>query len=430
MNDLNLNEYAEFLLRKSLVDEKHARYYVYWTRKFLSGETLNPQSSLQERVQEFLETMRQNGSEDWQVRQAETAVRIYFTNFRQNTDWLKAMPGVNVTENGETNVQAALEAMRSVMRTKHYAYRTEETYLDWSRRYFKYVETTDGTQGHVRVTPESVKCFLTYLATKQEVGAVTQNQALCAVLLLFRDVLRMDIGDLTHAVRARRGIRLPVVLTVDETRRVLQRMTGTSRLMAEVLYGGGLRVTECCRLRVKDVDFDDGLIFVRAGKGDKDRATLLAESVYPGLRDHLLRVKALHDKELAAGMGEVWLPDALARKYPNAPKEWGWQYVFPSASLSTDPRSGKVRRHHVSDSFIQKAVRDAVQRAEIPKPVSVHTLRHSFATHLLLAGVDIRQIQDYLGHANVETTMIYTHVVKGLRAPARSPLDMLKDEGK
>jgi integron integrase len=195
--------------------------------------------------------------------------------------------------------------------------------------------------------------------------------------------------------------------------------------MAKTLYGGGLRVMECCRLRVKDLDFDNSLIFVRARKGDKDRSTLMAESVKTDLRAHLKRVQELHSKDLAAGAGEVWLPGALAIKYPKAPREWGWQYVFPSKQLSVDPRSGKVRRHHVSDMVLQMAVRKAVQAAQIVKPASIHTLRHSFATHLLLNGVDIRQIQEYLGHQNVENTMIYTHVVKDLRHPVTSPLDLL-----
>jgi integron integrase len=217
------------------------------------------------------------------------------------------------------------------------------------------------------------------------------------------------------------------VLSRDEVKALLSRMQGTAQLMAGVIYGGGLRVTECCRLRVKDVDFGGSLLYVRAGKGNKDRTTLLPESLKATLAAHLERVRALHQKDLAEGHGEAALPDALDRKYPNAGKEWCWQFVFPSRTLSVDPRCGKIRRHHVSDTALQKAVHDAVRSAQIAKPASVHTLRHSFATHLLLHGVDIRQIQDYLGHANVETTMIYTHVVKDLRHPATSPLDLLRD---
>lgn len=283
-----------------------------------------------------------------------------------------------------------------------------------------------GGAGRVVVDGQGVKSFLTFLATRRKVSAGTQNQAFSALLFLCREVLRMEAPDLETGVRAKGKSRLPVVLTVEETGRLLGKMSGTGRLMAEVLYGGGLRVMECCRLRVKDVDFDNDLIFVREGKGGKDRSTLLATAVKERLRGHLARVKELHQQDLAAGAGEARLPDALERKYPNAGREWGWQFIFPSKQLSVDPRGGKVRRHHVSDNGLQSAVKDGVAKAGIEKPVSVHTLRHSFATHLLLAGVDLRQIQEYLGHASVETTMIYTHVVRDLRTPARSPLDMLR----
>ena len=270
-----------------------------------------------------------------------------------------------------------------------------------------------------------MKSFLTYLATRRGVSAGTQNQAFSALLFLCREVLRLGDVDLETGVRAKAKKRLPVVLTETETARLLGALTGTALLMAEVLYGGGLRVMECCRLRVKDVDFANDLIFVRDGKGGKDRATLLAQTVKKRLGEHLQRVKEWHEKDLAAGAGEARLPDALQRKYPQAGRDWGWQFVFPSRQLSVDPRGGMVRRHHVSDVVLQKAVKEAVRKAGIDKPVSVHTLRHSFATHLLLRGVDLRQIQDYLGHASVETTMIYTHVVRDLRAPAQSPLDMI-----
>ena len=276
------------------------------------------------------------------------------------------------------------------------------------------------------ITCDCIKDFLAYLATRRNVAASTQNQAFGALLFLCREILHLEIGDLDHAVRAKRGSKLPVVLTVVEVQKVLESMEGTARLMAEIIYGGGLRVMECCRLRVKDLDFDNNLVFVREGKGDKDRSTLMAESVKEPLRKHLERVKELHEEDLAAGAGDVWLPHALAIKYPKAGTAWGWQYVFPSAKLSPDPRGGKIRRYHASDGFLQTAVRTAVQEAGIVKPASVHTLRHSFATHLLLQGVDIRQIQEYLGHAHVETTMIYTHVVKDMRAPAISPLDAMR----
>ena len=260
---------------------------------------------------------------------------------------------------------------------------------------------------------------------RQGVSASTQNQALGAILFLCREVLGIESAHLALATRAKRGSRLPVVLSVPETASLLGALRGTTWLMAALIYGGGLRVSECCELRVKDIDFDQGLLFVRGGKGNKDRPTLLAEAGRTELRAQLQRAAAIHESDRRSGLAGVWLPDALERKYPNAGRELGWFWVFPSQTLSTDPRAGVVRRHHISDSVVQKAVKAASRATKIHKAVSVHTLRHCFATHLLLNGVDIRQIQEYLGHAN-ETTMIYTHVVRELRSPPRSPLDILQ----
>jgi len=240
-------------------------------------------------------------------------------------------------------------------------------------------------------------------------------------------VLGLSPEGLSLLPRAKRGQRLPVVLSIPETAALLAAIRGLPQVMAGVIYGGRLRVSECCELRVKDIDFDQGLVFVRSGKGNRDRSTLLAEFGRDELRAQLRKAEALHQTDCKSGLAGVWMPDALDRKYPNAGRELGWFWVFPSHTLSTDPRVGVVRRHHLSESVIKKAVNAAAVEAKIHKPVSVHTLRHCFATHLLLNGVDIRQIQEYLGHANVETTMIYTHVVKELRNPARSPLDMLRE---
>ncbi len=244
---------------------------------------------------------------------------------------------------------------------------------------------------------EVVRDYLAHLAVRQHVSASTQNQAFCAILFLCREVLGVDVEILSPGVRAKRGERLPVVLSMPETIALLDAMSGTPRLMALLIYGGGLRVSECCELRIKDLDFDQGLVVIRRGKGDKDRSTVLAEIGRDELRAHLRRSEAQHDADRRAGLAGVWMPDALDRKYPNAGRELGWFWVFPSRTLSTDPRAGVVRRHHMSDSVIQKAVKAAAQAARIHKPVSVHTLRHCFATHLLLNGVDIRQIQEYLG---------------------------------
>jgi len=422
--------FAEFLLHRRLVQEQHAPFYVGWVRRFLASPT--EAAMIQEdRYRAFANRLRDDPKlHPWQIEQALNAVRMYFGNYlptRQSQPMVE--PQAPVATDGTASREEAMARLRSILRLRHYAYRTEQTYVDWVERLFRYLDALQGGQRSDRyaITTQTVRDFLAHLANQKQVSSSTHNQAFNALLFLTREVLNLDIGDLRHGVRAKRGPKLPVVLTVDEVKRLLQSMTGTSKLMAQLIYGGGLRGMEAARLRVKDIDFDQELLIVRSGKGDKDRSTLLARSMMPELRAHLERIKALHDKDLAAGVGEVWLPDALSVKYPNAGKEWCWQYVFPSPTLSVDPRSGKVRRHHLSDTAIQNAVRDAVRRIGLSKPASVHTLRHSFATHLLLRRVNIRKIQDYLGHANVETTMIYTHVVKDMENPPTSPLDELPE---
>jgi integron integrase len=267
-----------------------------------------------------------------------------------------------------------------------------------------------------------IAAFLTHLAIDRQVAASTQNQALSALLFLYQEVLRQEIGSV-DAVRARKPKRLPTVLTKTEALRVINAMSGVPQLLAKLLYGSGLRALEGVRLRVKDVDFAQRVLLVRQGKGEKDRIMMLPENVVAPLQEHLARVKQIHTQDLADGYGAVYLPYALERKYPHANREWGWQYVFPAKSRSTDPRTGVMRRHHLDESSVQKAVRAAVRLAGIDKPVTCHTFRHSFATHLLEAGYDIRTVQELLGHQDVKTTMIYTHVLNRGAKAVRSPLD-------
>lgn len=418
----SLQQFGEFLLKARLVKEAAAPYCVRFVRQFLTRPAND--GPLADRVQQFCENLERAGAHDWQVHQAEQALRIYFVNFLNRTDWRTGSAQASVDAEGRVDPLPALEALRARIRTRHYSYRTECSYVDWVRRLLAYAAEQQGAP-RPRLNTETVRDFLTHLAVKRGVAASTQNQAMCAELFLCREVLGLSVEGLSEGVQAKRGRHLPVVLSVPKTAALLGALRGTARLMACLIYGGGLRVSECCELRVKDLDFDQGLVFVRSGKGDKDRSTLLAEAGRDELRAHLAKTSALYRQDRTSGVAGVWMPHALDRKYPNAGREPGWFWVFPSETLSTDPRAGVVRRHHVSDSLVQKAVKAAAATARIHKPVSVHTLRHSFATHLLLSGVDIRQIQEYLGHANVETTMIYTHVVKDLRSPARSPLDAL-----
>jgi integron integrase len=381
--EASLQQFGEFILKAQLVKEKAAPYCVRWVRRFLTRPASD--EPLADQVRRFCESLEREAWQDWQVRQAEQALRIYFVNFLNRTDWHRRPTNTVVDEEGRTNPLAALEQLRTRIRTRHYSYRTECSYADWVRRFLGYLAEREGMP-HPRVDSEAVRDYLTHLAVRQRVSASTQNQAMCAILFLCREVLAVEPEHVALAARAKRGSHLPVVLSVPETAALLGALRETPWLMAALIYGGGLRVSECCELRVKDVDFDQGLLFVRGGKGNKDRSTLLAEVGRDELRANLRSAEALHQSDRRSGLAGVWVPDALERKYPNAGRELGWFWVFPSHALSTDPRAGIVRRHHLSDSVIQKAVKAAAREAKIHKPVSVHTLRHSFATHLLLNG--------------------------------------------
>ncbi len=310
-----------------------------------------------------------------------------------------------------------IASLRRSARVNHYSIRTEQTYIEMVRRYLAFI-------GDKEPEVESVRAFLENLAVERKVSASTQNQALSAVAYFFKRVLGRELGELGDTLRAARGRRLPEVLSREEVRRLLAEAEGTPGLMMRLLYGAGLRLTECLRLRVKDVDFERGVLMVRGGKGDKDRMVMLPASVQGALRDQVERLRPRWEQDRAEDMDGVWLPEALERKYVNAGKEWGWQWLFPAKGPSVDPRTGRERRHHLSDNALHKAVKVAAQRAGIAKPVSCHTLRHSFATHLLENGTDIRTVQDLLGHSSVETTQIYTHVMQTPGVGVRSPLDV------
>lgn len=312
--------------------------------------------------------------------------------------------------------------MAHALRAKHYSIRTERAYVDWARRYILF----HGKRHPSELGPDHVNRFLTHLAVRDKVAASTQNQALAALLFLYGEVLRTPLPREGGLVRAKKPHRLPTVLTREEVIRVISRLDGPPKLAATLLYGAGLRLLEVLRLRVKDVDFGLHQLIVRDGKGQKDRVTMLPDGASGALALHLSDVRRLHERDLAEGFGRVFLPDALARKYPGAADLWSWQWVFPAASRSRDPRTGAERRHHLHETVLQRAVHNAVVAAGIHKPASCHTLRHSFATHLLEDGYDIRTIQELLGHRDVSTTMIYTHVLnKAGGRGVRSPLDRM-----
>ena len=312
-----------------------------------------------------------------------------------------------------------LDRVRATDRMRHLSSRTESAYVNWIKRYILFHK-----KRHPQYMGEAeIRSFISDLAVNSNVSASTQTVALSALLFLYRDVLKKDLPYVANIERARKPKRLPAVFTRDEVRRVLSRLNGTHSLIGGLLYGSGLRLMECLRLRVKDLDFKYGQITVRDGKGEKDRVTMMPESLQRGLEVHLRKVKLVHEEDLRAGFGEVYLPYALGKKYPQAAKDWSWQYVFPAMNLSADPRTSEKMRHHISDSAIQTAMKKAIKSVGTAKRGSCHTLRHSFATHLLEDGYDIRTVQELLGHKDVRTTMIYTHVLKRGGRGVRSPLD-------
>ncbi len=327
-------------------------------------------------------------------------------------------PSVAVATTGAPKL---LDRVRQTIRAKHYSRRTESAYVDWIRRYVLFHRKRHPSE----MGAQEIAGFLTWLATNRRVSASTQNQSLSALLFLYRHVLHIEIGPIENVPRARMPVRVPVVLSRDEVARIMKHLNGVMWMMVALLYGAGLRLQECLELRVKDIDRERRQIVIRRGKGQKDRPTVLPTAVVQPLARHLESVKRQHEADLARGLGRVVLPFALDRKYPNAPTEWGWQFVFPASRVCTDPRWGPPTRFHLHESVVQKAVAHAAQQAAITKRVSPHTFRHSFATHLLEDGYDIRTVQELLGHADVSTTMVYTHVLNRGPLGVRSPVDRL-----
>lgn len=409
-----LNYFRDFLVQKGAVKPNQIPYYLEWIAacySFLNIPHSNPLGKDQRK--RFLDDMCKR-YEDWQVKQADTALRLYdyFLSEKRKTD----TQGTGEARNAWSALE---EKMREALRLRHRAYSTEKTYLLWVRGFQGFVNGKDPASLEGR----DLRNYLSSLAIEKKVSASTQNQALNAIVFLFRHVLGKDVGDELSAVRAQQRRRLPVVLAINEIQQIFRYMTGVHRLMAKLTYGCGLRLHECLKLRIKDIDFEQNMVIVRSGKGDRDRRTVLPESVKGELGEHISEIRTLYEKDRAEGINGVWLPDALERKYPSAGTEWAWFWLFPSKSLSVDPLTLTVRRHHIHPVSLQKAFHEALKKSGVPKQASVHTLRHSFATHLLEKGYDIRMIQELLGHRNLQTTMIYTHVASRNVVGVRSPLD-------
>jgi integron integrase len=438
------------LLRKKRVPDKYVRWYVIRVEALLrSLEPGEGGSPGEDAVARFLgELGRKRGLKGWQFRQAVEAIQIFCAEvlglgWADSFDWAswkegaRSLPAGHAADALSSRGQGPggrprvggdgaggrfgplIERLSHEIRVRGYSIRTEQTYALWVRRFLAFSRPA-GVDG---MTAGEVKRFLVHLAVERNVAASTQNLALTALSFFFGQVLGRPLGDLGDFARAKRPKRLPVVLSPREVRLLLDQVEGVYGLMARLLYGTGMRLMECVRLRVQDVDFDYGRIVVRDGKGRKDRVVPLPESLVDALRSQLARARALHEADRREGLGEVWLPDALSVKYPGAGREWRWQFVFPSGRLSVDPRSGVMRRHHVHENGLQKAVKRAADELGLPKRVSTHALRHSFATHLLEGGYDIRTVQELLGHADVSTTMIYTHVLNKPGVGVVSPLD-------
>lgn len=324
-------------------------------------------------------------------------------------------------ETGETRSKL-LDQVRNEIRLRHYSIRTEQTYVQWIVDFVRF----HNLRHPAEMGASEIKAYLTHLAVERNVAAKTQNQALCALVFLYTQVLRKDPGDFEGAVRAKLPERMPVVLSVAEVERILDSISGLHKLMVLLMYGTGMRIIEVIRLRIKDIDFDNQSIVVREGKGDKDRIVPLPANTVTALREQIAHVRVIHDRDLANGFGTVFLPHALAKKYPNTEKAFHWQYLFPAHKISLDPRSGKQQRHHVFESVLQEAIKRAVRAAGISKDVHAHTFRHSFATHLLASGSDIRTVQELLGHSDVRTTQIYTHILKNGPHCVASPADRIR----
>ncbi|MEA3427609.1 MAG: integron integrase [Thermodesulfobacteriota bacterium] len=423
--DFQKNKLQEFFRDKGNIPKDKVKYYIGWLNRFMAYYKGNLDNVSLNDLKDFGDDLDQQGYEEWQVKQAQEAVLLYIEKFLEKSiaygDDKKDKKPIGFDTHVESWEQAK-DIFINRMRLRHYSYNTEKTYREWIRRFILYT----GKKSPLHVKSEHVKRFLTYLAVERKVSSSTQNQAFNALLFLYREVFGEEFGDFRNTIRARKSSKIPVVLTKEEIKKIFSYIPEKSKLALKLIYASGIRITECVRLRVKDLDFGNQALVVRSGKGDKDRETLLPDFLHAPLKQHLEKVKNFHESDLSKGHGAVFLPEALERKYPKANREWAWQYVFPSANLSVDPRSAVVRRHHIGKQVFQRAMRDAVKKANIAKAASVHTLRHSFATHLLQSGYDIRTVQDLLGHKDVSTTMIYTHVIKHGPLGVKSPAAFLK----
>ncbi len=411
-----LNKYKDYLYKKANIKGKYVHYYLKWVSVcYTFLDTVDSAILNNDQKKKFLKHLSHK-HEDWQINQANTALTLYSYFLSEEQKKISSSHPDEIIE-----WKILEEKMREALRLRHRSYNTEKTYITWLRSFYGYMKEKSPQD----LVGSDLQDFLSYLAVEKRVSPSTQNQALNAIVFLYRHVLEKEIENELSAVRAKYRRRLPVVLTVREVELIFDNLSGVHRLMAMLIYGCGLRLSECLNLRIKDIDLEQNLVIIRSGKGDKDRMTVLPETLKDDLIEHIANVRTLYDNDREQDLNGVFLPGALERKYPNAGKEWGWFWLFPSKSLSIDPRTHVVRRHHIHPASLQKPFKNAVGKSGITKQASVHTLRHSFATHLLENGYDIRTIQELLGHINLQTTMIYTHVATKNVLGVRSPLDRI-----
>jgi len=409
-----IQQFNDFLKQKTSVSTQNSKFYVRWINLCCNFLKINPGSQIEHNNKgNFLSHLAET-HEEWQIRQADYALNLYIyflshKNSEQNQNKLDTAAEWIIL----------VDRVRESMRLKHLSIRTERTYLKWLRDFYSFVHHKLPTD----IKSDDVRDFLSYLASERKVSASTQNQAFNALLFMFRHGLGKNNLQIEDTVRAKVKRRIPVVCSNEEIKRILKEMCGVPFLMARLTYGSGLRLMECMRLRIGDVDLERGVLTVHGGKGDKDRCTLLPETIKKDLIRQIEVVHGIYEDDRRHKVAGVMLPNALERKYPKAGTKWEWQWLFPGRKLSTDPITKKVRRHHIHQVLFQRAFAKAVKAAKIPKRITVHTLRHSFATHLLEKGTDIRTVQELLGHANLQTTMIYTHVAKKNILGVKSPLD-------
>ncbi len=410
-----IDNFKRYLLEQINIRSKYIKYYIFWIEDCLKYNSKKFSDKIQnDEKDNFINHLSKN-HQDWQVNQADYAIKLY--NFFLSKQ--EQVSELQTSQNYHDLWEEIIFKTKNRLRLKQRSYSTENTYLSWLRQFHNYCKSINP----YTLSGENLQDFLTFLAVDRKVAPATQNQALNALVFLYRYVLEKDIENIIDAVRSKHRRKLPVVLTKLEIHQVFYNLKHSTKLMAELIYGCGLRLTECLQLRVKDLDLEQNILLVRSGKGDRDRRTVLPITLKEKLLQHLSEIKELYKQDQIKELPGVELPFALERKYPNAGREWGWFWLFPSKQLSVDPRTNRVRRHHFHPASLQRAFKVALRKTEITKNASLHSLRHSFATHLLEKGYDIRTIQELLGHKNLQTTMIYTHVAKKNILGVKSPLD-------